>query len=671
VTNLFNQQLLAAKKKQRLLYMTVFAFFMAGALIILTIILVSRGTRIEIHPDDAAELSSVRLHQGFAVIISESLYSISKHPAISVSAEGFQSVTQVVNDNDFGKVTSVTLSPLPAKIELGTNINDDKTRWLINDEVLAISNTFEYELAAGDYKLTVTHPYYKDVSTTLSLARNERFKKVIQLSAIDGVLAVKTTPNGAQVLLDGVDMGLSPLNLSLQGGFHNMKVALNGYETINDTIEVSNSKPNLSRDYSLELEKAAVSISLKPNDGKLVLDKITLSKTKTSDIRVEAGLKHTLMYSKPGYFTASKTFTIAADETLRLAFDLKKEMGNVEIVASPQAEVELNGKLVGTTPLQLSLNAVAQKITLSKKGFRSITKIVTPSSSHTKKINVALVTEKNAKLKEAPRHYINQAGGELKLFKVNDTFTMGAKRSEPGQRANEFIKDVRLSKAFYAGVHEVTNAEYRQYDKNKQGAAKNPVTSVSWIEAAKFCNWLSQLEELIPVYDIRNARLKGINAKADGYRLLTEAEWEWLARKSGKSVQTLFVWGNEHVIPKKAVNIADESAKGKVKTFVAKYNDGYPNIAPIKSFMQEKSGLYDQGGNVSEWVHDSYSIVLPESGKVLQNPLDLTVASSHVVKGANWRSGSVTELRPAFREGLVNSRDDLGFRIGRYVYGGN
>jgi formylglycine-generating enzyme required for sulfatase activity len=108
-----------------------------------------------------------------------------------------------------------------------------------------------------------------------------------------------------------------------------------------------------------------------------------------------------------------------------------------------------------------------------------------------------------------------------------------------------------------------------------------------------------------------------------------------------------------------------------VKVFVSKYNDGYPEVAAVESFTQENSGLYDQGGNVSEWTHDSYSIIRPKSGKVFQDPFDLTMGSSHVVKGANWRSGSITELRPSFREGLVNSRDDLGFRIGRYVYGGN
>jgi formylglycine-generating enzyme required for sulfatase activity len=75
-------------------------------------------------------------------------------------------------------------------------------------------------------------------------------------------------------------------------------------------------------------------------------------------------------------------------------------------------------------------------------------------------------------------------------------------------------------------------------------------------------------------------------------------------------------------------------------------------------------------GNVSEWVHDVYSIMPPPEGKIVGNPLGEQRGDSHVVKGANWRSGTITTLRPAFREGLTAGRDDVGFRIGRYLYGG-
>jgi formylglycine-generating enzyme required for sulfatase activity len=75
-------------------------------------------------------------------------------------------------------------------------------------------------------------------------------------------------------------------------------------------------------------------------------------------------------------------------------------------------------------------------------------------------------------------------------------------------------------------------------------------------------------------------------------------------------------------------------------------------------------------GNVSEWVNDIYSIVPPQGDTTAGNPLGEQSGYAHVVKGANWRSGTITTLRPAFREGLTAGRDDLGFRIGRYLYGG-
>jgi len=139
---------------------------------------------------------------------------------------------------------------------------------------------------------------------------------------------------------------------------------------------------------------------------------------------------------------------------------------------------------------------------------------------------------------------------------------------------------------------------------------------------------------------------------------------------AGKTKQTIFSWGNEMIIPPNTANIADESVKGQMTFYVPNYNDGYISVAPVGSFKKELSGLYDMAGNVSEWVHDVYSIMPPMPNTTAENPLGELRGQSHVVKGANFRSGSITKLRPAFREGLTAERDDVGFRIGRYLYGG-
>ena len=150
-----------------------------------------------------------------------------------------------------------------------------------------------------------------------------------------------------------------------------------------------------------------------------------------------------------------------------------------------------------------------------------------------------------------------------------------------------------------------------------------------------------------------------VNQNGSGYRAWRE-----------KLNKLFFHGGNEMIIPPNTANIADESVKGQMTFYVPNYNDGYVSVAPVGSFKKELSGLYDMAGNVSEWVHDVYSIMPPTPNTTVENHLGEQRGQSHVVKGANFRSGSITKLRPAFREGLTTERDDVGFRIGRYLYGG-
>ena len=85
------------------------------------------------------------------------------------------------------------------------------------------------------------------------------------------------------------------------------------------------------------------------------------------------------------------------------------------------------------------------------------------------------------------------------------------------------------------------------------------------------------------------------------------------------------------------------------------------------SFPAESSGLHDITGNVSEWVHDHYAI-MPGGAGTGVDPLGPAAGQSHVIKGSSWRSGSLTPLRAAYRDGLHGGRDDVGFRIARYLY---
>ena len=93
--------------------------------------------------------------------------------------------------------------------------------------------------------------------------------------------------------------------------------------------------------------------------------------------------------------------------------------------------------------------------------------------------------------------------------------------------------------------------------------------------------------------------------------------------------------------------------------------DDYPVVAPVGKFQPSPLGLHDMGGNVSEWVNDFYlSFVDPAP---VTDPLGPDQAAVHIVRGANWKTGTVGELRFAWRDTAPEPSQTLGFRIARYA----
>ena len=666
----FSKKLDKAQNRQKRIYLISGLMVVSILLLIVLLLMYSRGTRVEVMPLEAGKSATINTIDGFSFSIGDVVYSLAGNPVINVSASGFKDATETIDSVYLGKVFPLELSELPGHLIInisGDEKNLSKTVWKINGRDTALSAKLDIELEAGTYAVKINNPFFQPKELTAEIQRRRQTKLQVDLQPVDGRLNISSRPAGARVFLNEKLIGKTPLEYSQNGGLYSLRITADDYVDTVEQLEITHAESEVKRNYQLAHIKAKIIPELTPKGGKLLVNGVLVKEPLFLSTKTE----HRLTYMKAGYYPETRKVQLSSDQEKIVSFQLKPEVGKVEISSSPAATIWINNKDYGNNAITVSLPAVTHQIIFKRPGYRSVSKTVKPAGKFVQKVSAKLLTEYQARLQEAPRELTNQAGIKLKLFINPGYLKMGAPRSEKGQRANEFQKKIRLTKSFYAGIYEITNGQYIKFNQKKSlGAANIPVTSINWHEAASFCNWLSENEKLQPFYKITNGKVNGFNKNTDGYRLLSEAEWEWLSRMAGKTKQTIFSWGNEMIIPPSSANIADEGAQGQVSFFVPNYNDGYVSVAPVGSFKKELSGLYDIAGNVSEWVHDVYSIMPPMEDTTVENPLGEQRGQSHVVKGASFRSGSITRLRPAFREGLTTGRDDVGFRIGRYLYGG-
>ena len=320
-----------------------------------------------------------------------------------------------------------------------------------------------------------------------------------------------------------------------------------------------------------------------------------------------------------------------------LAEDIKRYVSDEPVHAYQESGLEKirrwvrkNRALVGATMVMLLLVAVVSI------GFGLVAAKERDRANRNEKIakdNEELAQQKLADIKKAQEE---DKAYKLKIIKIENElemviipagkFVMGSPVTEQDREKNETQHEVTLTKSFFMGKHEVTQEQYEivmgNNPSSKTKGTKLPVTDVSWEDCQKFIQKL-------------NVMTNG------GYRLPTEAEWEYACRAG---TTTAYSFGES--LTKKDANI-----------------DGN-NIKVVGSYEPNDYGLYNMHGNVLEWCEDWYGDYPARS---VTDPKGPTTGEPRVLRGGSFDDHNVSKARSSFRiHSLPSDRYyDTGFRLAK------
>ncbi len=540
------------------------------------------------------------------------------------------------------------------------------------------------ELAAGVHRVVLSLARYRTLDQQVEvegLGRRQRF--TFRLLPGWGELHLASRPAGARVLEGERKLGRTPLMVELMAGRHRLLVRKDGYSDGLLEIDVAAGERYVPQPLVLEPAPARVRVSSTPGGAALTVDSVFQGKTPLT-VEVASRQEHRFYLRLAGHrpVTITKQFAPATETALQVR--LEPGYGTIFLSSvPPDAELLVDGKPHGRATGRLRLTTRKHSLTVRARGYRSVTRKVTPAAGAALQLDIRLQREGVAP-GNAPATGTLLTGGAagkgVEMIILGPArFRMGASRREPGRRANEQQRDIELRRPFALAVRPVTNGEFRRFrPAHRSGMVgghsldtdRQPVVNVTWDDAARYCNWLSDRHGLPRFYRETDGRMITVLPVTSGYRLPTEAEWAFAARMAGRDQPARYPWPGAFPPHTVAGNFADESARGLLPLVISGYNDGHAVTAPVGSYPANPGGFFDMGGNVAQWCHDFYTVYAAAgTRRPVSDPLGPATGRHHVLRGSGWRDAAITELRLSYRGYGRKGRDDLGFRVARYLAG--
>lgn len=634
--------------------------------------LTAKSVFVDVDPITA----EVVIEGGFSIKLAQRYLMRPGTYSLSLENPGYHNDTsELVVGDDAAQSHPRQMRKLPGIVTIEAN-DLQPMRVKIDGVDVGSTPILDLSVEPGEHTISLSRDRFLPYEEAVTIeGREVRQQYTYELNPAWAVVNVSSQPAGADIYVDGEVVAQSPSDIEILQGRRDVMVRMPGHKAWQDDLQIA-----AGEDFSLPL------VLLEPADGLVFVRSqpanaaVTINGEYKGQTPLEVALppdtRHEISLFKNGFLAARTSVNTAAEQEKEVLLTLQPELASVNIITEPSdAELYVNGELRGSANQTIELMASTQQLEIRREGYVPYTTEFTARPGLPQIVRVSLKSEEQARLERIKPMITTVAGQELKLLYPGE-FTMGASRREAGRRSNESLRDIKMERPFYLSLAEVSNQQFKLFKADHssgtlQGRSldtnSQPVVQVTWEDAALYTNWLSEQEGLEPFYRVTGSEITGINAESTGYRLPTEAEWAWAARKVEGEPELKYPWGELLPPPNGAGNFADMSARSYLGEIVINYDDGFLGTAPIGEFTANHHGLFDMAGNVSEWVHDYYATVASSGSSAEVDPLGPEQGQYHTIRGSSWAHGSVTELRLSFRDYHEDASDEVGFRVARYL----